>query len=125
MVTISGMICPDSDALVFHPNSRNRALIALIHTVIFLTVAALQAALSHAAPFHSTVTKSAECVAGHLHHVTRVLLVLLRYATPVSACISPFAPQRCLRLLEFYSVIRPFTPVLGYGCSRPRWSWAL
>ena len=64
-------------------NSRKRAIIALIHTVIFLGVAALQTALSHAKAFSLQGDK----VVGGIvllsiyTIVTTVLLILLRYAT--------------------------------------------
>ncbi len=64
-------------------NSRKRAIIALIHTVIFLGVAALQTALSHARAFSLRGDKVAGGIALLTIYtiVTTVLLVLLRYAT--------------------------------------------
>ena len=64
-------------------NSRKRAIIALIHTVIFLCIAALQTALSHARAFSLHGDKVAGGVALLTIYtiVTTVLLILLRYAT--------------------------------------------
>ena len=64
-------------------NSRKRAIIALIHTVIFLGVAALQAALSNAKAFSLHGDKVAGGIALLTIYtiVTTVLLILLRYAT--------------------------------------------
>jgi hypothetical protein len=64
-------------------NSRKRAIIALIHTVIFLCIAALQTALSHAKAFSLRGDKVAGGIALLAIYtiVTTVLLVLLRYAT--------------------------------------------
>jgi len=64
-------------------NSRKRAIIALIHTVIFLCIAALQTALSHARAFSLHGDKVAGGIALLTIYtvVTTVLLVLLRYAT--------------------------------------------
>jgi hypothetical protein len=64
-------------------NSRKRAIIALIHTVIFLGVAALQTALSHARAFSLHGDKVADGIALLAIYtiVTTVLLILLRYAT--------------------------------------------
>ena len=64
-------------------NSRKRAIIALIHTVIFLCIAALQTALSHAKAFSLRGDKVAGGIALLTIYtiVTTVLLILLRYAT--------------------------------------------
>ena len=64
-------------------NSRKRAIIALIHTVIFLCVAALQTALSHAKAFslHGDRVVGGIVLLSIYTIVTTVLLVLLRYAT--------------------------------------------
>jgi len=64
-------------------NSRKRAIIALMHTVIFLGVAALQTALSHARAFSLHGDKIAAGIAllAIYSIVTTVLLVLLHYAT--------------------------------------------
>jgi hypothetical protein len=64
-------------------NSRKRAIIALVHTVIFLCIAALQTALSHAKAFSLHGDKIAGGIALLAIYtiVTTVLLVLLRYAT--------------------------------------------
>lgn len=64
-------------------NSRKRAIIALVHTVIFLCVAALQTALSHAKAFSMHGDKVAGGIALLAIYtiVTTILLVLLRYAT--------------------------------------------
>src|SRR3974390_3442182 len=64
-------------------NSRKRAIIALIHTVIFLCIAALQTALSHAKAFSLHGDKVAGGIASLAIYtiVTTVFLVLLRYAT--------------------------------------------
>ena len=63
-------------------NNRKRAIIALIHSVFFLGVAAVQLAISHATPFS---TRGGKVVAGAILLgiyivVTTVLLVLLRYS---------------------------------------------
>jgi hypothetical protein len=63
-------------------SNRKRAIIALIHSVFFLGVAAVQLAISHAAPFS---LRSQKAVAGAVLLgiyvvVTTVLLVLLRYS---------------------------------------------
>ena len=64
-------------------NSRKRAIIALIHTVIFLGVAALQTALSHARAFslHGDRVVGGIVLLSIYTIVTTVLLVLLRYST--------------------------------------------
>ena len=64
-------------------NSRKRAIIALVHTVIFLGVAALQTALSHAKAFslHGGKVVGGIVLLSIYIIVTTVLLVLLRYAT--------------------------------------------
>jgi len=64
-------------------NSRKRAIIALIHTVIFLGVAALQTALSHAKAFslHGDKVAGGLALLTIYTIVTTVLLILLRYAT--------------------------------------------
>ncbi len=63
--------------------TRKRAIIALVHTVIFLCVAALQAALSHAKAFslHGDKVTGGIALLAIYVIVTTVLLVLLRYAT--------------------------------------------
>jgi hypothetical protein len=63
-------------------NSRKRAIIALVHSVFFLGVAAVQLTISHAAPFSIRGEKAA---AGSILLtiyliVTTVLLVLLRFS---------------------------------------------
>ena len=64
-------------------NSRKRAIIALIHTVIFLCIAALQTALSHAKAFslHGDKVAGGIALLAMYTVVTTVLLILLRYAT--------------------------------------------
>jgi hypothetical protein len=64
-------------------NSRKRAIIALIHTVVFLCVAALQTALSHASAFslHGDKVVGGIVLLTIYTIVTTVLLVLLRMAT--------------------------------------------
>jgi hypothetical protein len=64
-------------------NSRKRAIIALIHTVVFLCVAALQTALSNAKAFslHGDKVVGGIVLLSIYTIVTSVLLVLLRYAT--------------------------------------------
>jgi len=65
-------------------NSRKRAIIALIHTVFFLGVAAVQLAISHALPFsvHGERATAGMILLVIYLIVTSVLLVLLRF----SAC---------------------------------------
>ena len=64
-------------------NSRKRAIIALIHTIVFLCVAALQTALSHASAFslHGNKVVGGIVLLVIYTMVTTVLLVLLRMAT--------------------------------------------
>lgn len=63
-------------------NSRKRAIIALIHTVVFLCVAALQTALSHASAFslHGDKVVGGIVLLTIYTIVTTVLLILLRMA---------------------------------------------
>ena len=65
-------------------NSRKRAIIALIHSVFFLAVAAVQLAISHALPLsaHGRRTTAAMVLLAIYIIVTAVLLILLRF----SAC---------------------------------------
>ena len=64
-------------------NNRKRAIIALIHSVFFLGVAAVQLAVSHAIPFsrHAANTKAGIVLLTIYVIVTVVLLVLLRFST--------------------------------------------
>jgi len=64
-------------------NSRKRAIIALVHTVIFLCVAALQTALSHAKAFslHGDKVVGGIVLLAIYTIVTTVLLLLLRAAS--------------------------------------------
>ena len=75
----SQLIMPSFSSL----NSRKRAIIALIHTVVFLCVAALQTALSNAKAFsmHGDKAIGGIVLLAIYAVVTSVLLVLLRYAT--------------------------------------------
>ena len=64
-------------------NNRKRAIIALVHSVFFLGVAAVQLAISHAEPF---TARGEKVVAGAILLtiyiiVTTVLLILLRFST--------------------------------------------
>lgn len=64
-------------------NNRKRAIIALVHSVFFLGVAAVQLAISHAEPFS---VRSERVIAGSILLtiyviVTTVLLVLLRFSS--------------------------------------------
>ncbi len=63
-------------------NNRKRAIIALIHSVFFLGVAAVQLAISHAAPFsaHGQKALAGSILLGIYVIVTGVLLVLLRFS---------------------------------------------
>ncbi len=63
--------------------NRKRAIIALVHTVIFLCVAALQTALSHAKAFslHGDKVVGGIVLLAIYTIVTTVLLVLLRMAS--------------------------------------------
>jgi len=67
-------------------NSRKRAIIALIHTIVFLCVAALQTALSHAKAFslHGDKVAGGIALLAIYMIVTTVLLVLLRFASHAS-----------------------------------------
>jgi len=60
-------------------NSRKRALIALIHSIFFLGIAGLQAAVSHAEPlsFHGSRATSGLALLAIYVVVTTVLLALL------------------------------------------------
>src|SRR5271165_1805327 len=60
-------------------NSRKRAVIALVHTVFFLAVAAIQAAVSHAQPltFHGPRPTGGLILLAIYVIVTSVLLTLL------------------------------------------------
>ncbi len=63
-------------------NNRKRAIIALIHSIFFLGVAAVQLTISHAAPFSvrgEKVTAGVILLAIYVI-VTAVLLVLLRFS---------------------------------------------
>jgi hypothetical protein len=61
-------------------NSRKRAIIALVHTVIFLTVAGIQAAISHAEPLaiHGSRATGGLILLAIYIVVTTVLLLLLK-----------------------------------------------
>ena len=61
-------------------NSRKRAVIALVHTIVFLTVAGIQAAVSHAEPLaiHGSRATSGLILLGIYVVVTTVLLILLK-----------------------------------------------
>ncbi len=63
-------------------NTRKRAIIALIHSVFFLGVAALQLAISHAAPYSLRGEKAVagSILLGIYVIVTAVLVILLRYS---------------------------------------------
>src|SRR5208337_1237223 len=67
-------------------NSRKRAIIALVHTIIFLCVAALQTALSHAKAFslHGDKVVGGIVLLAIYTIVTTVLLLLLRAASHAS-----------------------------------------
>jgi len=64
-------------------NSRKRAIVALIHSVFFLGVAAVQLATSHAAPFSLRGEKAAASIALLTIYivVTAVLLILLHFSS--------------------------------------------
>ena len=64
-------------------NSRKRAIIALIHTVVFLCVAGLQTTLSHASAFslHGDKVVGGIVLLSIYTIVTTVLLILLRMAS--------------------------------------------
>ncbi len=61
-------------------NSRKRAVIALVHTIIFLAVAGIQAAVSHAEPLsiHGSRATSGLILLAIYLIVTTVLLLLLK-----------------------------------------------
>ena len=67
-------------------NSRKRAIIALVHTVVFLCVVALQATLSHAKAFspHGDKVVGGIVLLTIYAIVTTVLLILLRFASHAS-----------------------------------------
>jgi len=67
-------------------NSRKRAIIALVHTIIFLCVAALQTALSHAKAFslHDDKVAGGIVLLAIYTIVTTVLLILLKMASHAS-----------------------------------------
>jgi hypothetical protein len=60
-------------------NSRKRAIIALVHSIFFLAVAGIQAAISHAQPlsFHGPRPTGGLILLGIYLIVTSVLLILL------------------------------------------------
>ena len=64
-------------------NSRKRAMIALIHTIVFLCVASLQTALTHASAFsvHRDKVVGGVVLLAIYTIVTTVLLILLRMAS--------------------------------------------
>ena len=64
-------------------NSRKRAIIALIHTIVFLCVAALQTTVSHASAFSLHGNKVVDGIVPLAIYamVTTVLLVLLQMAS--------------------------------------------
>jgi hypothetical protein len=66
--------------------NRKRSIIALVHTVIFLCITALQTALSHARAFslHGDKVAGGIALLSIYIIVTTVLLVLLRYASNTS-----------------------------------------
>jgi hypothetical protein len=72
---------PDRFAII---SNRKRALIALVHSIFFLGVAAVQLAISHALPFtvHGERATAGLVLLSIYILVTTVLLILLRY----SAC---------------------------------------
>lgn len=61
-------------------NSRKRAIVALVHSIIFLAVAGIQAAVSHAEPLaiHGSRATSGLILLGIYVVVTTVLLLLLK-----------------------------------------------
>jgi hypothetical protein len=61
-------------------NSRKRAIVALVHSIIFLTVAGIQAAVSHAEPLatHGSRATGGLILLGIYVVVTTVLLLLLK-----------------------------------------------
>ncbi len=63
-------------------NNRKRAIIALVHSVFFLGVAAVQLSVSHAAPFsrHGEKAAAGTILLSIYLIVTTVLLVLLRFS---------------------------------------------
>jgi hypothetical protein len=63
-------------------NSRKRAVIALVHTLLFLLIAGLQLALSHAKPFttHGSGMRGGIVLLAIYTIVSTVLLLLLRAA---------------------------------------------
>ena len=64
-------------------NNRKRAIIALVHSVFFLGVAAVQLASSHAAPYslpQREALSPGSILLGIYVIVTTVLLILLRYS---------------------------------------------
>ena len=106
-------------------NSRKRAIIALIHTIMFLCVAALQTALSHASAFslHGNKVVGGIVLLAIYTIVTTALLVLLRMASHATErlyfalCATGAASASC----AFYSEIRPYTPAsCGCVCSLVR-----
>ncbi len=66
-------------------NNRKRAIIALLHSVFFLGVAAVELAISHATPFsaHGERAAAGMILLAIYVVVTAVLLILLRF----SACL--------------------------------------
>ena len=108
--------------------NRKRALIALAHTVIFLCVAALQTALSHATAFSLHGDKVAGGVVLLMIYtiVTTVLLILLRPpVTPAKGYTSRFA-RPALRLgcyVSFWETRRCTPARYACSCCRAPWWW--
>lgn len=63
-------------------NSRKRAVVALVHSIIFLAVAGVQAAISHAEPLSTHRAKISGLILLAIYVVvTTVLLLLLKAST--------------------------------------------
>ena len=118
MFAASGIIVLKSMHSFSILNSRKRAIIALVHTVIFLCVAALQTALSHAKAFslHGDKVVGGIVLLTIYTIVTTVLLVCCGTPPiPASACIS-----RCARPAPAFGLLRILLgdPVLHAGVFR-------
>ena len=101
-------------------NSRKRAIIALVHTVIFLCVAALQTALSHAKAFS---LRGDKVVGGMIllaiyPIVTTVLLILLKMASHASERLyfALCATSAAFGLVRILLATPPCTPECCASC---------
>lgn len=103
----------------FSLTNRKRAIIALVRAIIFLCVAALQTALSHAKAFslHSDKVAGGLALLGIYAIVTRVLLILLRIVNHASERLY-FALGATSAALGLLRVVLLGDPALHAGALR-------